>query len=73
MSGVMCCIKIQGSYSEFFESKGGLRQGDALSTTLFNLALEGIMRKSGINGGGTIFNKLFQLLKYADDIDIIGY
>jgi len=72
MSGVMCCIKIQGSFSEFFESKGGLRQGDALSTTLFNLALEGIMRRSGINGGGTIFVKLVQLLGYADDIDIIG-
>ena len=72
MSGVMCCIKIQGSFSDFFESKGGLRQGDALSTTLFNLALEGIMRRSGINGGGTIFNKLIQLLGYADDIDIVG-
>ena len=72
MCGVMCCIKIQGSFSEFFESKGGLRQGDSLSTTFFNLALEGIMRRSEVNQGGTIFNKLVQLLGYAYDIDIIG-
>ena len=72
LDGVMCCVKVQGACSDFFESKRGLRQGDALSTTLFNLALEGIVRRSEINQGGSIFIKMVQLLGYADDIDIVG-
>lgn len=72
LSGVMCCIKIQGSLSSSFESTIGLRQGDALSTTLFNIALEGVVRRSGVETSGSIFNKSSQLLGFADDIDIIG-
>jgi hypothetical protein len=72
LDGVMCCVKVQGSVSSFFVSKRGLRQGDALSTTLFNIALEGIVRRAGINRSGTIFTKLTQLLGFADDIDIVG-
>ena len=72
LNGVMCCVKVQSALSEFFECKRGLRQGDALSTTLFNMALEGVIRRSGISQGGSIYNKMVQLLGYADDIDIVG-
>jgi hypothetical protein len=51
--------------------KQGLRQGDVLSTLLFNVVLEIIVR-ANIQTTGTIYNKKTQLLAYADDIDIVG-
>jgi hypothetical protein len=34
---VTCCIKIQNDRSESFETRQGLRQGDVLSTLIFNI------------------------------------
>jgi len=42
-------VKIQGKLSPGFETTIGLRQGDSLSTLLFNLCMEKIIRKFGIN------------------------
>jgi hypothetical protein len=39
---------------------------------LFNIALEKVIRDAAVNKRGTIFYKYFQILAYADDIDIIG-
>jgi len=50
----------------------GLRQGDSLSTLLFNLCMEMIIRNIRINPGGTIFNRTRQCLAYADDVVILG-
>jgi hypothetical protein len=72
LASVMCCVKVQGATSNVFECKIGLRQGDELSTKLFNIALEGIIRRAGIERTGTIFTKSTQLLGFADDIDIVG-
>jgi endonuclease/exonuclease/phosphatase family metal-dependent hydrolase len=69
---VLCCVKIQNDCSEYFETRQGLRQGDVLSTLLFNVVLEVIVRRANMQTSGTIFNKQTQLLAYADDIDIIG-
>jgi sorting nexin-29 len=72
MANVECRVKIQSDLSNSFETHKGLRQGDALACLLFNLALEKVVRDSGINTNGTIFYKSVQLLAYADDIDIIS-
>jgi len=32
-------VRIEGTLSSFFENKTGLKQGDGLSTIVFNLAL----------------------------------
>jgi hypothetical protein len=68
---VTCCVKIQNDCSESFETRQGLRQGDVLSTLLFNVVLEVIVRRANLQTTGTIYNKETQLLAYADDIDIV--
>jgi hypothetical protein len=69
---VTCCVKIQNDCFESFETRKGLRQEDVLSTLLFNVVLEVIVRRANLQTTGTIFNKERQLLAYADDIDIVG-
>ena len=69
---VMCHVRVSGDVAEPFESRRGLRQGDGISCSLFNIALEGVVRRTGIDTRGTIFNRSVQLLGFADDIDIIA-
>jgi hypothetical protein len=68
---VMCCVKIQNDCSESFETRQGLRQEDVLSTLLFNVMLEVIIRRANLQTTCTIYNKETQLLAYADDINIV--
>lgn len=72
MERVMCVVRVSGTLSSPFESRRGLRQGDGLSCLLFNIALEGVIRRAGIDTSGTIFRKSVQLLGFADDIDIVA-
>jgi hypothetical protein len=44
----------------------GLRQGDVISSQLFNLCLEKVIRNIDINSGETIYNRTLQVLAYAD-------
>ena len=65
-----CRVRIGGELSESFEVKGGLKQGCPLSTILFSLALEWVMRQtpspmSPIRLGETTFDRF----AYADDVD----
>jgi hypothetical protein len=69
---VMSCVKIQNDCSESFETRQELRQGDVLSTLLFNVVLEVIVRRTNLQTTGTIYKKETQLLANADDIDIVG-
>jgi hypothetical protein len=72
LTGVRSCVKIEGRLSSYFESEIGLRQGDGISTMLFNIALEGIVRRSKVELSGSIFSKSVQILGFADDLDIVG-
>lgn len=72
MERVMCVVRVSGTLSSPFESRRGLRQGDGLSCLLFNVALEGVIRRAAIDTSGTIFRKSVQLLGFADDVDIIA-
>jgi hypothetical protein len=65
-------VKIQGKMSPSFEMVIGLRQGDALSTLLFNLCMEKVIRNVKAVPGVTIFNRTRQSLLYADDVVVLG-
>jgi hypothetical protein len=64
-----CRIKLQGHLSEPFLR---LRQGDALACLLFNIALEKVIRDSGIEKRGIIYYKSVYVVAYADGLDVIG-
>ena len=64
-------VKIQRKLSPSFETTIGLRQGDSLSTLLFNLCMEKVIRNVRINPGGTVFNRTRQCLVYVDDVVIL--
>jgi hypothetical protein len=49
---VTCCVKIQNDCFEFFETRQGIRQGDVLSTLLFNVLLEVIVRQANLQTNG---------------------
>jgi hypothetical protein len=49
----------------------GVRQGDALSTTLFNIALDGAIKAAGLDRAIAITVSATQVIAYADDIALI--
>ena len=72
MANVQCSVRVQSHLSEPISTTCGVRQGDALACLLFNIALEKVIRDSGIQTRGTIFFKTVQILACADDIDLMA-
>jgi hypothetical protein len=69
MQNTRAVVLTEHGRSEKFNINTGLSQGDALSTLLFNLVLQSIVRK--LDTRGNISTKLAQLCAYADDLVII--
>lgn len=72
IEGSHCKIKFRNYYSKEFEATVSLKQEDALSPILFNIALEEVVRKVQKTTNGMSFNrKLHALLAYADDVVVL--
>jgi len=67
-------VKVAGTLSEWFRVKKGVRQGYVLSSYLFNILAEMIMRETfyGFQGGLQIGGRIVTNLRYADDIILLA-
>jgi hypothetical protein len=69
MAGSKATVRVDNQYTPTFSITNGVRQGDALSSVLFNLVLEAIFQKMIITGYiGTTSTQIFA---YADDVAIV--
>jgi len=66
-------VLVDDSYSEWFATNVGVRQGCLLSPTLFNLFLERIMTDAldEYSGGVSCAGRKIVDLRFADDIDLV--
>jgi hypothetical protein len=70
MVGSKATVRVDIQYTATFPITNGVRQGDALSSILFNLVLEATLQK--INVTGHVGTKITKILAYADDVPIIS-
>lgn len=54
VGGSKSSVRVADEISSSFVTLDGLKQGDALSNLLFNIALEGATRRTGVQRTGTI-------------------
>ncbi|CAG4936030.1 unnamed protein product [Colias eurytheme] len=65
-------VKVGAELTDEFAVISGLKQGDALSPLLFNLALEYVIRKVLCLNGGVNLNGQHKVIGYADDLAMVG-
>ena len=72
-SKTLSCIKLNSILAEWFDVTSGVRQGDTLSPTLFNLYINDLATGiKDLHKGVDFINTQVSLLLYADDIVLIA-
>ena len=72
-TNLQICVKLHNHLTNWFGSSIGVRQGDTLSPTLFNLFVNNLATEiNELNCGVKIGNKMVSVLLYADDIVLIS-
>ena len=68
------CVRINGQCTEWFESSCGVRQGDVISPTLFNIFINDLVLEVKSLGYGIQISDTCKLscLLYADDLALIS-
>ena len=69
LDGAQTKVTVDGKISNPFVIDMGVRQGDGLSATLFNLVLHKALKN--LEQGNTILNRLTEICGYADDIPVL--
>ncbi|XP_072384566.1 uncharacterized protein [Diabrotica undecimpunctata] len=70
MDGARAKVTTEEDSTKSIAIETGVRQGDSLSTTLFNMAVEETVKASKIKG--TIAHHLTQIVAYADELILMG-
>jgi hypothetical protein len=65
-------VRVGKNLSEMFPIRNGLKQGDALSPSLFNFALQYASKRVQVNQDGLKLHGTHPLLAYVDDVNIVG-
>ena len=65
-------FRVGKNLSEMFPVRNGLKHGDALSSLLFNFALEYAIKRVQVNQEDLKLNATHQRLPYADDVNLLG-
>jgi len=65
-------VRVGKHLSDMFPIKNCLREGDALSSLLFNCAVEYANRRVQVNQDGLKLKERHRFLVYVDDVNILG-
>ena len=73
-SDIFSCVRVDGQLSDWFEVKGGVRQGFTIAPDLFlapmDWLLQGIVHRGLI--GATMGNEIITNLDFADDVALLA-